>query len=70
MRAITRTLVRCLVCGFGEVHTDEVVDRGVVFLARCPRCDHRWTSPEPFAAEAVAVARPPRRARREAASAA
>jgi transcription elongation factor Elf1 len=38
-----RTLTRCLVCGFGEVHTDEVLDRGVLLLNECPRCDHRWT---------------------------
>ena len=34
---------RCGICGFSEVRTDEVVDRGVLFLAECPRCDHRWT---------------------------
>lgn len=39
----TRTLTRCLVCGFREVRTDQVVDRGIVLLAECPRCDHRWT---------------------------
>lgn len=43
MIAATRTLTRCLVCGFNEVHTDQVVDRGTVLLAECPRCDHRWT---------------------------
>ena len=43
MTSRTRTLTRCLVCGFAEVQTDEVVDAGVVFLAECPRCDHRWT---------------------------
>lgn len=41
--AATRTVSRCLVCGFTEVSTDEVVDRGWVLLAECPRCDHRWT---------------------------
>lgn len=41
---------RCCVCGFSEIRTDEVVDRGVLFLAECPRCDHRWTSPEPITA--------------------
>ncbi len=41
--AATRTVSRCLVCGFTEVFTDEVVDRGWVLLAECPRCDHRWT---------------------------
>jgi transcription elongation factor Elf1 len=39
----SRTLTRCLVCGFREVRTDEVIDRGVVLLAECPRCEHRWT---------------------------
>ena len=38
-----RTLRRCLVCGFSEVRTDEVVERGVLMLHECPRCDHRWT---------------------------
>jgi len=54
------------VCGFTEVRTDEVIDRGVLLLAACPRCDHRWTAPAP-AQGASAVAR--RRAR-EVASAA
>jgi hypothetical protein len=44
MQAILRTLTRCLVCGFAEVRTDEVIDRGIVLLAECPRCEHRWTS--------------------------
>lgn len=43
MNAALRTLVRCLVCGFSEVRTDEVVDRGLVLLHECPRCTHRWT---------------------------
>jgi hypothetical protein len=43
MRRALRTLRRCLVCGFSEVRTDEVVERGVLLLAECPRCDHRWT---------------------------
>jgi ribosomal protein S27AE len=45
--------VRCGICGFSEVRTDEVVDRGVLFLAECPRCDHRWTSLEPIAAHSA-----------------
>ena len=48
MRAILRTLTRCLVCGSSEVRTDEVIDRGIVFLAECPRCEHRWTSRAPL----------------------
>ena len=43
MTPALRTITRCLVCGFTEIRTDEVVDRGVVLLAECPRCDHRWT---------------------------
>ena len=53
MRPILRTLTRCLVCGSAEVRTDEVVDRGIVFLAECPRCEHRWTSSAPFAPGAL-----------------
>ena len=68
-RPPTRTLTRCLVCGFAEVRTDEVIDRGVVFLAECPRCDHRWTCREPFAARPIELA-PLRQTRREVASAA
>ncbi len=67
-----RTLSRCLVCGFGEVRTDEVVDRGVVLLAECPRCRQRWTEPRPAAAEGLAPPAAPVLARpgREVASAA
>ncbi len=50
MSAMNRTQGRCRVCGFSEIRTDEVVDRGVVFLAECPHCEYRWTSPEPIAA--------------------
>ena len=57
----TRTLTRCLVCGFSEVRTDVVVDRGVVLLAECPRCDHRWTE---LAARRPAMALQPLPARR------
>ena len=47
MQPVGRSTTRCLVCGFTEVRTDEAVDRGLVFLAECPRCEHRWTSPAP-----------------------
>jgi hypothetical protein len=47
MQTDYRKLTRCLVCGFAEVRTDEAVDRGLVFLAECPRCDHRWTESPP-----------------------
>ena len=50
MRLVSRTQLRCTVCGFIEIRTDEVIDRGLVFLAECPRCDHRWTSAEPIVA--------------------
>jgi hypothetical protein len=49
-----RTLTRCLVCGFAEVRTDEVVDRGVLLLNECPRCEHRWTE-RPAAPAALAA---------------
>ena len=57
---VTRTRTRCGVCGFSEVRTDEVVDRGLLLLAECPRCKHRWTEslPSPSAA-GLAVVRPP-----------
>ena len=47
--------VRCCVCGFSEVRTDEALDRGVIFLAECPRCEHRWTSQEPIASDSTAT---------------
>ncbi len=47
--------LRCCICGFSEVRTDEVVDRGVLFLAECPRCEYRWTSQEPIAADSTAT---------------
>ncbi len=55
LSTVARTLTRCLVCGFTEVCTDEVVDRGVVLLAECPRCEHRWTAelPRPSARSAA-----------------
>jgi hypothetical protein len=43
MQVVTRTVYRCRVCGSAEVRTDEVVDRGLVLLAECRRCEHRWT---------------------------
>lgn len=62
MTAALRTLVRCLVCGFTEVRTDEVIDRGVVLLHECPRCDHRWTQrgdpDRPARERLVRIARP------------
>ncbi len=33
----------CPVCGGREVARDEVLDTGVMLLAACGRCDHRWT---------------------------
>ncbi len=45
--------VRCCICGFSEVRTDEVVDQGVIFLGECPRCEHRWTSQQPIAVDST-----------------
>ena len=33
----------CAVCGFSEIRTDAVFDRGWVLLSECPRCSHRAT---------------------------
>lgn len=57
----SRTLTRCLVCGFAEVRTDEVVDGGVLFLTRCPRCDHRTAERAPSSSLALLRADPPGR---------
>jgi hypothetical protein len=57
MEPVQRSLTRCLVCGFTEIRTDEVMEGGVVLLAECPRCDHRWTE-RPPAWVAPAWARP------------
>ena len=59
LRGLARTLRRCGVCGFAEVRTDEVVESGIVLLAECPRCEHRFTL---RAAPAPAPARRVRRA--------
>ena len=70
MNSVYRTVIRCLVCGSTEVRTDEVIDRGLVFLGECPRCEHRWTARP--AAPPVRLARvwPVAEARREVDSAA
>jgi uncharacterized Zn finger protein len=38
-----RAVRRCRVCGCSEIRTDEVVEDGIVLLAECPRCGHRFT---------------------------
>ena len=63
-----RTVIRCLVCGSSEVRTDEVIDRGLVLLSECPRCDRRWTARAPLSA--MATVRPALRGAREVARAA
>lgn len=67
-----RTLSRCLVCGFREVRTDAVIDRGLVLLAECPHCDHRWIrrAETALAAEDALVRPPLHRASRPVAGAA
>lgn len=58
------TPIVCLLCGCPDVHSDEVVDRGVLLLGECPRCDHRWifrmsdTEAEELAARSEAPSRP------------
>ena len=56
MQLVHRHSTRCLICGFYEVRTDEAVDRGLVFLAECPRCEHRWTSSTPLSGSGAAFA--------------
>jgi hypothetical protein len=56
------TGVRCVVCGCDDVRTDEVVDGEVIFLAECPRCDHRWTSRAPRPRVRIVALRTPARA--------
>jgi hypothetical protein len=45
----------CRVCGALEIERDEVLDGGVLELAACTRCGHRWTE-RPL--RALALARP------------
>ena len=40
---LLRAVRRCRVCGCCEIRTDEVVEGGIVLLAECPRCEHRFT---------------------------
>jgi len=46
----------CAVCHGTEIVFDEVFDGGVLLLAECRRCEHRWTS------RARPIARRPRQA--------
>lgn len=39
----TRTRSACGLCGSRELDLDEVLDTGVLRLAACVRCGHRWT---------------------------
>jgi hypothetical protein len=70
----THIRTRCAVCGFSEIQTDEVENRGLLLLAECPRCDHRWTSRDrgdvTLRVGRPAVVRAPLRVIEEAASAA
>ena len=49
----------CRICGGHEVAQDEVRERGVFRLARCLRCEHRWTE---RGFDGFATAERPRRA--------
>ena len=57
MQVALRTIHRCRVCGSVEIRTDEVIDRGLVLLAECRRCEHRWTGAAPAETPRRAVAR-------------
>jgi hypothetical protein len=40
----SRATLRCQLCDFTEIVTDQVYADAPLCLAACPRCDHRWTS--------------------------
>jgi hypothetical protein len=61
----TRARCACRLCGSQEIDADEVLDGGVLRLAACQRCGHRWTE-RPL----LAVTRPLERAETEVAEAA
>ena len=69
-RASDRELTRCRICGFSEICTDEVVDRGLLALAECPRCEHRSTRSAASAVQRVAGLHGRRETNDEAANAA
>ncbi len=70
MRVLMHMPVRCPVCGCADVRSDEVIDRGLLFLADCPRCEHRWTSRAPIAPASARYPAASAARAREAASAA
>jgi hypothetical protein len=39
----TRARCACRLCGSQQLDLDEVLDAGVLRLATCERCGHRWT---------------------------
>ncbi len=39
----TRARCICRLCGSHEIDVDEVLDAGLLRLAACVRCGHRWT---------------------------
>ena len=39
----SRARCSCRLCGSLEIAVDEVLDAGVLQLAECARCGHRWT---------------------------
>ncbi len=58
VRTSSSRRLSCCICGFSEIRTDEVIDRGILFLAECPRCEYRWTSQEPIAAASMTAPAP------------
>jgi len=69
MKSIHCKTTRCRVCGFTEIRVDEAVDRELVVMNECPRCDHRWLDASRPAFD-VSAARRPLRVASEVASAA
>jgi len=49
----TATTRGCPLCGGHEIERDEVLAGGVLLIAWCMRCWHRWTSPSLVLAPSV-----------------
>jgi hypothetical protein len=47
---------RCPICGCRELRSDEVVDRGLLILTECPRCEHRAVERVPSVPRRVRLA--------------
>jgi hypothetical protein len=58
--ATREATARCTVCGSPEVRRDAVEHGGLLLLAECAHCDHRWTRREIVSGAVVRSAQPVR----------